>query len=199
MSASKMRHAATQGDFEAFIIGASDELTVKDKRNMMNDVRKGLKLDAIREAMKRRRGLDKPVVVEPKKYLEQKELSWQGYDTINLSTCIEAFELFDEIVNSVGDGTFTTPEKAYLKEALILTDKCLTIAQIPKEKITETDEQNYMKQSEVATKLLETIGKRTGIPFEYSFLNDLQVKVVDNRVQPKKSFTQFSGEIFGIR
>ena len=55
-----------------------------------------------------------------------------------------------------------------------------------------------MKQSEVAIKLLETVGKRTGIPFEYSFLNDLQVKVVDN-VQPKKSFTQFSGEMYGIR
>ena len=40
MSASKMRKAATQGDFDAFQMGASDELTVKDKRNMMNDVRK---------------------------------------------------------------------------------------------------------------------------------------------------------------
>ena len=79
-----------------------------------------------------------------------------------------------------------------------MTDKCLTIAQIPKEKITETDEQNYMKQSEVATKLLETIGKRTGIPFEYSFLNDLQVKVALN-AQPKKTFTKFSGEMYGIR
>ena len=198
MSASKMRKAATQGDFESFLLGASDELTVKDKRNMMNDVRKGLKLDTIREAMKRRRGYEKPVIVEHKDNIETKELSWQGYDTENLSTCTEAYELFDEIVNSVGDGTFTTPEKAYLKEALILTDKCLTIVQIPEEEITETDEQNYMKQSEVAIKLLETVGKRTGIPFEYSFLNDLQVKVVDN-VQPKKSFTQFSGEMYGIR
>ena len=199
MSASKMRKAATQGDFEAFIMGASDELTVKDKRNMMNDVRKGLKLDTIREAMKRRKGLDNPVVIKPRGDIEAKELSWQGYDTENLSTCTEAYELFDEIVNSVGDGTFTTPEKAYLKEALILTDKCLTIAQIPEEEITETDEQNYMKQSEVAIKLLETVKKRTGIPFEYSFLNDLQVKVVDNKIQPKKNFTQFSGEVYGIR
>jgi len=199
MSASKMRKAATQGDFESFLLGASDELTVKDKRNMMNDVRKGLKLDSIREAMKRRRGLDKPVVIKPGGEIVGKELSWQGYDTENLSTCIEAYELFDEIVNSVGDGTFTTPEKAYLKEALILTDKCLTIAQIPEEEITETDEQNYMKQAEVAIKLLETVKKRTGIPFEFSFLNDLQVQVIDNKVQQKKSFTQFSGEMYGIR
>ena len=199
MSASKMRKAATQGDFESFLLGASDELTVKDKRNMMNNVRKGLKLDTIREAMKRRRGYEKPVIVEHKDNIETKELSWQGYDTENLSTCTEAYELFDEIVNSIGEGTFTTPELAYLKEALILSDKCLTIAQIPEEEITETDEQNYMKQAEVAIKLLETIKKRTGIPFEYSFLNDLQVKVVDSRVQPKKSFTQFSGEMYGIR
>ena len=65
--------------------------------------------------------------------------------------------------------------------------------------ITEEDVQNYIETSDKAIKLLETVKKRTGIPFEYSFLNDLQVKVVDNRVQPRKTFTQFSGEMYGIR
>ncbi len=199
MSASKMRKAATQGDFKAFLLGASDELTVKDKKNMMNDVRKGLKLDTIREGMKRRRGVQDPIEVENKDYKEATELSWQGYDTINLSTCDEAFELFDEVVNSVGEGTFTKSELAYLKESLILSDKCLTIAQVPTELITEQDVQDYIECSSKATKLLETVGKRTGIPFNYSFLNDLQVKVIDNKIQPKKSFTQFSGEMYGIR
>ena len=198
MSASKMRSAATKGDFESFISGASSELTIKDKRNLMNDVRKGLKLDSIREAMKRRRGLDKPVVVKPGGEIVGKELSWQGYDTVNLSTCVEAYELFDEVVNSVGDGTFTTSEKGYLKEALMLTDKCLCIAQVPEEEITEEDEVNYIKSSDKAIKLLETVVKRTGIPFEYSFLNDLQVKVA-RKAQPRKTFTQFSGEMYGIR
>ena len=197
MSASKMRSAATKGDFESFISGASSELTIKEKRNLMNDVRKGLKLDSLREAMKRRRGYEKPVIVEHKDNIETKELSWQGYDTVNLSTCVEAFELFDEIVNSVGDGTFTAPEKGYLKEALMLTDKCLCISQVPEEEITETDEQNYMKNSDTAIKLLETVKKRTGIPFEFSFLNDLQVKVAPN-AQPRKTFTQFSGEMYGL-
>ena len=198
MSASKMRSAATKGDFESFISGASSELTIKDKRNLMNDVRKGLRLDSIREAMKRRRGYDKPVIVEHKDNIETKELSWQGYDTVNLSTCVEAYELFDEIVNSVGDGTFTTSEKGYLKEALMLTDKCLCISQVPEDEITEEDEQNYIKSSDKAIKLLETVGKRTGIPFEYSFLNDLQVKVAP-KAQPRKTFTQFSGEMYAIR
>jgi hypothetical protein len=54
-----------------------------------------------------------------------------------------------------------------------------------------------MQCSSKAIKLLETVGKRTGIPFNYSFLNDLQVKVVED-IQPKKSFTQFSGEMYGI-
>jgi len=197
MSASKMRKAATQGDFKAFQLGASDDLTVKDKRNMMNDVRKGLKLDTIREAMRRRRGLQKPFEVEYFDHKEAKELSWQGYDTINLSTCDEAFELYDEIVNSIGQATFTKPELAYLKESLILVDKCLTIAQAPEEKINEHDVQHYVQCSSKAIKLLETIGKRTGIPFSYSFLNDLQVSVVKD-IQPKKSFTQFSGEMYGI-
>ena len=197
MSASKMSSAATKGDFESFISGASSELTIKEKRNLMNDVRKGLKLDSLREAMKRRRGYEKPVIVEHKDNIETKELSWQGYDTVNLSTCVEAFELFDEIVNSVGDGTFTAPEKGYLKEALMLTDKCLCISQVPEEEITEEDEVNYIKSSEKAIKLLETVKKRTGIPFEYSFLNDLQVKVAPN-AQPRKTFTQFSGEMYGL-
>ena len=197
MSASKMRKAATQGDFKAFLLGASDELTVKDKKNMMNDVRKGLKLDTIREGMKRRRGLQEPVEVEKNDYKEAKELSWQGYDTINLSTCDDAFELFDEVVNSIGQSTFTKPELAYLKESLILVDKCLTIAQAPEEKINEHDVRDYIQCSGKAIKLLETVGKRTGIPFNYSFLNDLQVKVVED-IQPKKSFTQFSGEMYGI-
>ena len=198
MSASKMRKAATQGDFEAFQMGASSELTVKDKRNMMNDVRKGLKLATIREGMRRRRGLQKPVVVENIDFKNPKELSWQGYDTISLSTCNEAFELYDEIVNSIAQSSFTKPELAYLKESLILVDKCLTIAHVPEETIKEQDVRDYMECSGKASRLLRSIGKRTGIPFNYSFLNDLQVNVVEN-IQPKKTFTKFSGEMYGIR
>ena len=197
MSASKMRKAATQGDFNAFLLGVSDELTVKDKKNMMNDVRKGLKLDTIREAMKRRRGLQEPVEVENKDYKEAKELSWQGYDTINLSTCDDAFELFDEVVNSIGQSTFTKPELAYLKESLILVDKCLTITQVPEKMIEEQDVLDYIQCSGKAIKLLETVGKRTGIPFNYSFLNDLQVQIAED-IKPIKTFTQFSGEMYGI-
>ena len=198
MSASKMRRTATQGDFEAFQMGASSELTVKDKRNMMNDVRKGLKLDMIREGMKRRRGTQKQVVHSPTNDIEVKELSWQGYDTVSLSTSMEAFELFDEIVNSIGQSTFTKPELAYLKEALILSDKCLTIANEPKEHINELDVQEYIECSDKAIKLLETIKKRTGIPFSYSFLNDLQVQVAED-IKPKKSFTKFRGGMYGVR
>ena len=197
MSASKMRKAATQGDFNAFLLGVSDELTVKDKKNMMNDVRKGLKLDTIREAMKRRRGLQEPVEVENIDHKEAKELSWQGYDTINLSTCDDAFELFDEVVNSIGQSTFTKPELAYLKESLILVDKCLTITQVPEKMIEEQDVLDYIQCSGKAIKLLETVGKRTGIPFNYSFLNDLQVQVAED-IKPIKTFTQFSGEMYGI-
>jgi hypothetical protein len=199
MSASKMRHAATQGDFEAFQMGASSELTVKEKRNMMNDVRKGLKLATIREAMKRRRGLQEPLeVTNCDLKIDAKELTWQGYETLNLSTCDEAFELYDEIVNSISEGSFTRPELAYLKESLILVDKCLTITQVPEEVIDGEDVHDYIECSGKAIKLLETVGKRTGIPFDYSFLNDLQVSVVEN-IQLKKSFTQFSGEMYGIR
>ena len=197
MSASKMRKAATQGDFDAFQTGVSSELNTKDKKDMMNEVRKGLKLDAIREEMRRRRGLQEPVEVENIDLKNANELSWQGYETVSLSTCSEAFELFDEIVNSVGQSTFTKPELAYLKESLILVDNCLTIIQIPEEMVEEQDVQNYMQYSGKAIKLLERVGKRVGIPFNYSFSNELQVSMA-NEVIPKKSFTQFSGEMYGV-
>ena len=197
MSASKMRKAATQGDFDAFQTGVSNQLNEKDKRKMMNEVRKGLKLDAILEGMKRRRGIQKPVEDENIDLKDANELSWQGYDTVSLSTCNEAYELFDEIVNSVGEGTFTKPELAYLKESLILVDNCLTITQIPGTLVDKQDVQNYMEYSDKAIKLLESVGKRTGIPFNYSFLNELQVSMANETIQ-KKSFTQFSGEMYGI-
>ena len=199
MSASKMREAAVQGDFNLFKAGVPSGMSDIHAKSMMNDVRVGLKLDVVREGMKRRRGLQKQLEVSNCDLkIDAKELTWQGYDTINLSTCDEAFELYDEIVNSIGQATFTKPELAYLKESLILVDKCLTITQVPEEIIEEKDVQEYMQCSGKAIKLLETVGKRTGIPFDYSFLNDLQVSVVEN-IQLKKSFTQFSGEMYGIR
>ena len=199
MSASKMRKSATQGDFETFQKGSSSNLTTQDIKNMMNGVRKGLKLDSIREAMKRRRGLQTPLEVENNDYKEAKELSWRGYDTINLSTCDEAFELYDEIVNSIGQSSFTRPELSYLKESLILVDKCLGIACTKEELIEHKDVHNYIECSNKAIKLLEGVGDRLGIPFDYSFLNDLQVEICDNKILPPKTFTQLSGEIHGVR
>ena len=166
---------------------------------MMNDVRVGLKLDVVREGMKRRRGLQEPLEVSNYDLkIDAKELTWRGYETVNLSTCNEAYELYDEIVNSIGQSTFTKPELAYLKESLILVDKCLTITQASKETIKEQDVRDYMQCSGKAIRLLKSVGKRTGIPFNYSFLNDLQVQVAED-IKPIKTFTQFSGEIYGIR
>jgi len=200
MSASKMREAAVQGDFDLFKAGVPSGLSDKDAKNMMNDVRVGLRLDVVREGMKRRRGVQKPIEINNGvgKSIISTELAWQGYDTINLSTCDEAFELFDEIVNSIAQSSFTKPELAYLKESLILVDKCLAITQASEEMIKEQDVRDYIQCSGKAIKLLETVGKRTGIPFNYSFLNDLQVSIVED-IKPIKTFTQFSGEVYGIR
>jgi len=197
MSASKMREAAVQGDFNLFKTGIPLAMNNKDAKNMMNDVRVGLKLDVIREGMKRRRGLQEPIMVKNKEQIDAKELTWRGYETLNLSTCDEAYELYDEIVNSIGQATFTKPELAYLKESLILVDRCLAITQTPEEMIKEQDVRDYMQYSGKAIRLLKGVGKRTGIPFNYSFLNDLQVQVAED-IKPIKTFTQFSGEMYGI-
>ena len=196
MSASKMRAAAVKGDFDSFKLGLPDIMKDKDAKKMFNDVRAGLRLDVVREGMKRRRGLQEPVMVEKKREIDAKEFSWQGYETLNLSTCVEAYEMYDEIINSMHESMFTRSDMAYLKESLILIDKCLTIATTPKSLVEEEDVHSYIEFSNKAIKLLENIGKRIGVDFEYSFLNELQVEVAED-VQPKKSFTQFSGEIYG--
>ena len=171
----------------------------KDIKNMFNDVRVGLRLDVVREGMKRRRGLQVPVeVTNCDLKIDAKELTWQGYETLNLSTCVDAYEMYDEIINSMHESMFTRSDMAYLKESLILVDKCLTIAITPKSLVEKEDVLDYIEFSNKAIKLLENIGKRIGIDFEYSFLNELQVEVAED-VQSKKTFTQFSGEMYGIR
>ena len=197
MSASKMRAAAVQSDFDSFKSGLPDIMKDKDAKKMFNDVRAGLRLDVVREGMKRRRGLQEPIVIEKKRQINTKEFTWQGYETLNLSTCVDAYEMYDEIINSMHESMFTRSDMAYLKESLILIDKCLTIATTPKSLVEEEDVHSYIEFSNKAIKLLENVGKRIGIDFEYSFLNELQVEVAEN-VQPKKSFTQFSGEMYGI-
>jgi len=107
MSASKMRKAAVQGDFNLFKEGLPITMKDKDAKNMFNDVRVGLRLDVVREGMKRRRGLQEPIVVEKKREIDAKELTWQGYETLNLSTCVEAYEMYDEIINSMHESMFT--------------------------------------------------------------------------------------------
>ena len=198
MSASKMREAAVQGDFNLFRTGIPSVMSNKDAKNMMNDVRVGLRLDVVREGMKRRRGIQKPLVTTTYDTIDAKELTWQGYETLNLSTCDEAYEMYDEIVNSIGQSTFTKPELAYLKESLILVDKCLAITQVSEETIKEQDVRDYMQYSGKAIRLLKGVGKRIGIDFNYSFLNDLQIQVAED-IKPIKTFTQFSGEMYGIR
>jgi hypothetical protein len=106
--------------------------------------------------------------------------------------------MYDEIINSMHESMFTRSDMAYLKESLILVDKCLTIAITPKSLVEKEDVLDYIEFSKKAIKLLENIGKRIGIDFEYSFLNELQVEVAED-VQSKKTFTQFSGEMYGIR
>ncbi len=198
MSASKMRAAAVKGDFDSFKSGLPDIMKDIDAKKMFNDVRAGMRLDVVREGMKRRRGLQEPVVIEKKEKKEAKEFAWQGYETLNLSTCVDAYEMYDEIINSMHESMFTRSDMAYLKESLILVDKCLTIATTPKSLVEKSDVQDYIEFSNKAIKLLENIGKRIGIDFEYSFLNELQVEVAED-VQSKKTFTQFSGEMHGIR
>ena len=202
VSATKLRTAATQGDFKTFLLGVSSTLKTKDAKNMMNDIRKGLKLDVILERMKQRRGSTDKIRTEKNTNIVTKEFIWQGYETLNISTCHEAFELYDEIINSIMESTFTRPEMLYLKESLMMTDNCLSIFQMSKRGIiTEEDICEYVRCSDKAIKLLDLVGGRIGLDFNYSFLNNFQIELMgEHKIVPitKKLFTQFSGDMYGI-
>ena len=47
MSASKMRKAAVEGDFQSFRVGTPSTLDDDNTKKMFNDLRKGMKLDVI--------------------------------------------------------------------------------------------------------------------------------------------------------
>jgi hypothetical protein len=124
MSASKMRASAVEGDFQSFRSGIPDSLSDKDTMAMFNDIRKAKRLDVIKEGSKWK-NIDFKYFPEKtiERLSEEKQITYNGYTTEYLHTSPEAYEVFDEIVNSIsGTGS---KEQFYIEQSLKVLDEYL--------------------------------------------------------------------------
>jgi hypothetical protein len=130
MSASKLRKAAVDGDFQSFRIGTPSTLDDANTKKMFNDVRKGMKLDVIKEGKKWKEIDFSYTIPEP---IIASELNFKDYETENFHTSPEAFDAFDEMINSM-DG-HNNRNEFYILEALKTTDQYLKLRALLKCKI----------------------------------------------------------------
>jgi uncharacterized protein (UPF0305 family) len=140
MSASKMRAAAVKGDFESFRLGTPTSLSDADTKTMFNDVRKGLKLKVIKEG-KKWKEIDfsyEPQEIQKTLDLEC-EVTYKNYTTKYMHTSPEAYNVIDEMVNSMGG--LSKKDEYYLKEAIEVLDQFLKVRSEWKrtEKINQID------------------------------------------------------------
>ena len=147
MSASKMRAAAVAGDFKSFRMGTPKALSDSDTKQLFNDIRKGMRLEVVKEGSKWKNIDFNIEIVEETKNIG--EVSYKGYSTAYLHTSPEAFSVIDEMVNSLSG--LNRKDEFYLKEAISTLDDFLLCRQgwLKEKKINQKD----MFQ-------LENLGKR---------------------------------------
>jgi hypothetical protein len=200
MSASKMRAAAVSNDYDSFKSGVPSKMRDSDSKDMFNAVRQGMKLSVVTE---RYRSKNKVTVktIEPEINIKPaEELTWQGYTSKNLSTSTKAFEIFSEIVNDIEESTFSTAQKQYLRKSMEMVDTCLGLRLMYHEKgLTESDFDRYMELSRKSISLLDQVGAKLGIDFNYNFLNEYQIEISEPKEvkeeKPVLSFEQFRTKI----
>ena len=150
MSASKMRVAAVKGDFESFRLGTPTSLSDADTKTMFNDVRKGLKLKVIKEG-KKWKEIDfsyEPQEIQKTLDLEC-EVTYKNYTTKYMHTSPEAYNVIDEMVNSMGG--LSKKDELYLKEAIEVLDQFLEL---------RTEWQRTEKVNQIDLFMMEQLSKK---------------------------------------
>ena len=167
MSASKMRQSAVEGDFKIFRDGIPSSLNDKDTKKMFNDIRKGMRLQVVKEGSKWKEinfNIQKPDTSTYKKLTDEDQLVYEDYTTKNIHSSLPAYDFFDEICNSISG--FESKDKFYIKESLIVTDKFLEI----REKALQKQTINQYDFHE-----LEILGKK-----HYKYMENLDIDHLDN-------------------
>ena len=149
MSASKMREAAVKGDFQTFRLGIPTSLSDADTKKMLNDIRKAMRLEVIKEGSKWKNidfNFKKPDI--SKILTEDKQITFEGFTTKYLHTSPEGFALFDELVNAMSG--FSNKEHFYIKESLKVLDEYLCIRQ-NWEKVGKINQQDLFHMEQLAS------------------------------------------------
>ena len=147
MSASKMRAAAVEGDFKSFRMGTPEALSDADTKKLFNDIRKGMRLEVVKEGSKWK-NIDFNVEITEETQ-DIGEVTYKGYTTAYLSTSPESYAVIDEMVNSLSG--LSKKDSFYLKEAIITLDDFLM------------NRQGWLKQQKINQKdmfQLENLGKK---------------------------------------
>ena len=139
MSASKMRQSAVEGDYKTFRKGTPSSLSDKDTKLMFNDIRKGMRLQVVKEGSKWK-NVDFEYELPKEKTLNKEEqIIFEDYTTKNAHTSHIAYDFFDELCNAMV--TSNKKHRFYIKESLIITDRFLEIRKeaLQEQKINQYD------------------------------------------------------------
>ena len=164
MSASKMRAAAVEGDYKSFRMGTPTTLSDADTKKMFNDIRKGMRLEVVKEGSKWKNINFTYEAPEEQQLTPDYQVVYENYITQNLHTSVPAYEFFDEICNSMGN--FEKKVRFYVKESLMITDKFLGIRSraLKEQKI---DQYDFYE--------LELLGKK-----HLNFMENIETDHLDN-------------------
>ena len=168
MSASKMRAAAVEGDFKSFRSGVPSEASDKIVKKMFNDIRKGMRLSVVAEG-KKWKDIDfdirKP---DTSGRLEASNLVYKGYTTRYLDTCPEAYDVFDEMINSLSG--LEDKDMFYVKESLVVLDEFLYY----RDKWSETgkiNQKDFFEMEQLSKKYIRFMSNvRVSEHFDNSFI-----------------------------
>ena len=168
MSASKMRAAAVAGDFKSFRMGTPKTLSDADTKKLFNDIRKGMQLEVVKEG-KKWKDIDftteEEMVVE---LLDRKtQIEFKNYTTKFIHTSPEAYQIFDEIINST---VLDKKDEFYLKESLTELDKLLEYRK-ESQRTGKINQQDYFQMEQAGKKYMKFMENvRVSEHFDNSFI-----------------------------
>ena len=168
MSASKMRAAAVAGDFKSFRMGTPKTLSDADTKKLFNDIRKGMQLEVVKEGKKWKEidfTTEEEVVVES---LDRKtQIEFKNYTTKFIHTSPEAYQIFDEMINSM---VLDKKDEFYLKESLTELDKLLEYRK-ESQRTGKINQQDYFQMEQAGKKYMKFMENvRVSEHFDNSFI-----------------------------
>ena len=168
MSASKMRAAAVAGDFKSFRMGTPKTLSDADTKKLFNDIRKGMQLEVVKEGRKWKEidfTTEEEVVVES---LDRKtQIEFKNYTTKFIHTSPEAYQIFDEMINSM---VLDKKDEFYLKESLTELDKFLEYRK-ESQRTGKINQQDYFQMEQAGKKYMKFMENvRVSEHFDNSFI-----------------------------